>query len=326
MRRTLLVCSVLLSLNASCGGKKATVAPAEKPGTTAEAAKPPPPAVAPPPVDSAKVFFFGHSLVDQDMPMMIGSFAKARGKSWEAHGQLGWGTPLSAHYNWDGKKGKSAPLGFNDENRPPFFVGEGKAQLETGQYDVLVITESNGHTRTDGDETVDYATRLVKLARKARPDIRVFLYANWLDRKEFPDEKAWRLNAITGLKWWESVADRVNAAIDGPDIYVLPVGLMLGRVTLDVFQGKLPGLKVDDLFREKDGVHVNDRGFYFVALIHYAAIFRDSPIGLPVETETEDGPAETLSPDVAKRLQEITWNMLTRYPRTGLPQTSGPAN
>jgi hypothetical protein len=250
---------------------------------------------------------------------MVGSFAKARGKSWVAHGQLGWGTPLVAHYKWDGKFDADAPLGFADENRGrALFVGEGKAQLETGRYDVMVITESNGHTRTEGDETVDYATRLAKLARKKNPSIRIFLYGNWLDRKEFPNEDAWRSQTERDIKWWESVADRVSKEIDGPGLFVIPGGPILARVTREAKQGKLPGLRVDDLFRADDGVHVNDRGFYVIALAHYAAIFRDTPIGLPVETATEDGPAETLSPENAARIQQLVWDMLKAYPRAGL--------
>jgi hypothetical protein len=253
------------------------------------------------------------------MPLMVGSFAKARGKTWIAHGQLGWGTPLVAHYRWDGNFDKDAPLGFADENRGrAFFVGEGKAEIRKGGYDVMVITESNGHTRTEGDETVDYATRLVKLARKANPNMRIFLYSNWLDRKEFPNEDAWRTQTERDIKWWERVADRVNKEIDGPDLFLIPGGPILVRVTREAAEGKLPGVSVNDLFRTDDGVHVNDRGFYVIALAHYAAIFRDSPVGLPVETATEDGPAETLSPENAARIQQIVWEMLKSYPRAGV--------
>jgi hypothetical protein len=197
-------------------------------------------------------------------------------------------------------------------------VGEGKAQLQKGGYDVMVITESNGHTRGDGDETVDYATRLTKLARKANPTVRVYLYSNWLDRKEFPNDDAWRTQTERDIRWWERVADRVNAEIEGPGLYVIPGGPILVRVTREAAQGRLPGLTDNDLFRPDDGVHVNDLGFYVIALAHYAAIFRDSPVGLPVETQTEDGPAETLSPENAARIQEIVWKMIKSYPRAGV--------
>lgn len=271
------------------------------------------------PVESAKVFYFGHSLVDQDMPLMVGSFAKARAKTWLARGQLGWGTPLAEHHDWNGKFDDDAPPGFADENKGrAFFAGEGKAQIKSGKYDVMVITESNGHTRTEGDETVDYATRLSKLARKANPDVRIFLYTNWLDRKLFSSDEAWRTQTDRDITWWERVADRVNAELDGPDLLVIPGGPILVAVTREAAADKLSGVKVNDLFRKGDGVHVNDLGFYVIALAHYAAIFRDSPVGLPVETATEDGPADTFNPEAAARIQQIVWTKLRSYPRSGI--------
>jgi hypothetical protein len=266
-----------------------------------------------------KAFYFGHSLVDQDMPRMVDSFAKARGKVLVSHGQLGWGATLKSHYVWDGRFDEAAPLGFVEENRGrPFFVGEGKAQLRTGRYDVLVLAECKGYTSSDADETVGYATRLAKLAREANPSVRVFLYGNWLDRKTFPDDDSWRSETESKIHWWEGVADRVNAELEGADIFVLPGGPILVRVAHEAALGRLPGLGVDDLFRGDDGIHVSDRGFYVVALMHYAAIFQETPVGLPAETETEDGPAEPLSRENATRIQQLVWDVLTHYPRSGV--------
>ncbi len=274
-------------------------------------------------VRSARVFYFGHSLVDQDMPKMVGSLASARGKTYTSQGQLGWGTQLRDHFEWDGDFG-DAPLGFPEENQGrSFFAGEGKAQLRMmGRYDVLVLTESNGHTRGDGNETVDYATRLIEIARQANPTIRVYLYSNWLDRSEseFGDDDAWRTKTEADIAWWESVADRINARINGPDIFVIPGSVLLSRVTREVAMGRLSGLTVDGLFREGDGVHVNDRGFYVIALAHYAAIFRDTPVGLPAQTETEDGPAEAHTAQNAMRLQQLVWDYIRGYARAGISQ------
>jgi hypothetical protein len=310
MSRAALTTIVLLTTALSCHGRAAMKSSAAQAPRV--------------PISSARVFYFGHSLVGRDLPVMIGSFAKARGKTWMSQGQIGWGTSLRAHYEWDGNFDKNAPNGFaRDSQGRPFFAGEGKAQLQTGRYDAMVITESSGHVRGNGDETVNYATRLVRLARKANPTIRVFLYSNWLDRKDSPTEDAWRAQTESDIKWWERVADRVSEQIEGPDLFVIPGGPILARVTREAAQGKLPGLSVNDFFRDneggvKDTIHLNDRGFYVMALAHYASIMRDSPVGLPVETLTEDGPAETLSPENAARVQGIVWDMLKAYPRAGV--------
>ena len=271
------------------------------------------------PVSKATAFFFGHSLVAQDMPAMVASMAQARGKLLTAHGQLGWGTTLLAHVEWDGLLDKSAPGGFVDDNRPPFFAGEGKTQLATGKYDVLVLTESNGHMRGDGKETVASAERLIRAAFKANHRTRAFLYANWLGRNEAEFKgnlAAWQSTTERDLRWWENVADRVNRALGQPLLHVIPGGPILARVTRAIEQGKLPGMKVDDLFR--DHVHVNDRGFYVIALAHYAAIFRDTPLGLPAQTSTVAGPAEALSENNAALVQAIVWDYLKGYPRAGI--------
>jgi hypothetical protein len=271
------------------------------------------------PVSSASIFFFGHSLVGNDLPAMVCSLAAARGRSCVTHGQLGWGTSLRSHQSWNGKLDKSAPLGFEADNRPPLFIGEGKAQVATGNYDVLVLTESNGHTGGDGKETVASALSLIKRAQQANPALRVFLYANWLDRAEPEFKKSlaqWQAITERDIRWWEDVAQRVNTQLGRPTVRVVPGGPVLAAVTRAIEQGKLPGVSIDDLFR--DTVHVSDRGFYVLALLHYAVIFGDSPHGLPTQTRGEKGPAESFSPANAATIQAIVSEYLAHYPWSGL--------
>jgi len=130
------------------------------------------------------------------------------------------------------------------------------------------------------------------------------------------------------------VADAVGREVGGPPVYVLPGGKVLAEVVRAIMGGKLPGVQVNDLFRKDpkepggiDGVHVNDLGFYVIALAHYTTIFRSSPIGLPVQTDTEDGPAEAFAEPVARKIQQIVHDTLRAYPRAGtaaitLPETS----
>jgi hypothetical protein len=267
-------------------------------------------------VKRANAYFFGHSLVGWDMPNMLVSFASARQQSFSFHGQIGYGTSLKMHVDWDGAE-SSAPFGFaNDSYGHPGFVGEGKAELDTGKYDVVVMTESNGHTATDGSETAAAALALAKRARSKNPSARLFLYANWLSRDEFTDLSAWQKRTLADLPFWEKVADRVNGQLDGEDLHVLPVGQILAKITTDLASGKLSGVSVDDLFR--DDVHVNDLGFYIVAAAHYAAIFQTSPLGLPVPVNGELGPAKSLPSGVANAVQTRVWDELSAYPRSGV--------
>jgi len=267
-------------------------------------------------VQHANAFFFGHSLVGWDMPNMLVSFASARQQSFSFHGQIGYGTSLKMHVDWDGAE-RNAPFGFsNDSYGHAGFVGEGKAELDTGKYDVVVMTESNGHTGTDGSETAAAAFALAQRARSKNPSARLFLYANWLSRNDFADLSAWQKRTLADLPFWEKVADRVNAQLAGEDIHVLPVGQILAKITTDLASGKLSGVSVDDLFR--DDVHVNDLGFYIVAAAHYAAIFQTSPAGLPVQVNGELGPAKQLPRDVASAVQTRVWDELSAYSRSGV--------
>ncbi|MGB3965782.1 MAG: hypothetical protein WBO45_03560 [Planctomycetota bacterium] len=269
------------------------------------------------PVAGAKVFFLGHSLVGPHLPQLVESFAVARGKACEVHGQLGWGTMLRQHWGWDGAMDDAAPPGFQRDNRPPFFLGEAKAQLDTGSYQVLVLTESNGHVRIGVRETVEHATRFVRRARTKNPTLRAYVYTGWLDRKEFDSPAAWRERTRADRAWWERVADGINAAIPGPDVGVIPGGAILAAVSEAVEQGRVPGVARDEeLFA--DSVHLGQLGLYVIALAQYAVIFRDDPTGLPDRTRSESGESAPVPSAVAASLQALVWEHLRSWPRAAI--------
>ncbi len=59
-----------------------------------------------------------------------------------------------------------------------------------------------------------------------------------------------------------------------------------------------------------DDIHPSARGAYFVALVHYATIYRRSPIGLPL--------ANGVSAELGRIMQETAWEVVSRDPRTGV--------
>ena len=62
--------------------------------------------------------------------------------------------------------------------------------------------------------------------------------------------------------------------------------------------------------QEPDDIHPSPHGVYFVTLVHYATIYRRSPIGLPA--------ANGVSRNLARLMQELVWEIVTRDPRTGV--------
>ena len=61
-----------------------------------------------------------------------------------------------------------------------------------------------------------------------------------------------------------------------------------------------------------DDVHASQLGVYFTSLVHYAVVYRRSPIGLPAV----NGASESL----ARIMQEVVWEVVTSDPRSGVLQ------
>jgi hypothetical protein len=69
---------------------------------------------------------------------------------------------------------------------------------------------------------------------------------------------------------------------------------------------------VDALF--VDDIHLSDAGNYFVACVHFAALYRRSPEGLSgALTDAWGAPYEPLQDDTARALQRIAWETFDAY-------------
>jgi hypothetical protein len=284
----------------------------------------------------ANVFFFGHSLVGHDLPQMIGSFARARGKSYGVHGQVGFGTPLMSHWRWQGSFDSGfVPPGFRDELPGSLlFDVDGHKALESGAYDVVVLTETNGFaegspgnwsTRCDpssdfGGCTIDNVANLVRLARQHNASVRVLLYASWKNIEELGGVDKWLADVEATAGWWDYTAQQVDAklageGVNGSAIVVVPAAKILARIVREADAGQLAAYGVanrEPLFR--DPVHLNPLGFYIIALAHYAMIFGDSPIGLPSKVDIVSDDKKTLvagglelEPKLAAHFQQVVF-------------------
>ena len=88
--------------------------------------------------------------------------------------------------------------------------------------------------------------------------------------------------------------------------------------------GEVPGLTSRaDLFGRDgagpDMIHLSDLGHYVVALTHYAVLTGESPLGLPDALVRADGePAQAPGPEAARIMQEVVWQVVSRYAPTGV--------
>ena len=270
------------------------------------------------PAEGLSVYHLGHSLVGRDMPAMLEQLTQAAGfKGHEYASQLGWGASLNQHRTSD------VP-GFAEENASPAFRPVAEA-LASGDYDAVVLTEMV--ELRDAVRDHDSAAALAHWARAARKGnrhVRVYLYETW---HRLDDPAGWLARLDTDLaRLWEGRLARPAMAMDGAGtIHIIPAGQALAAVVRAIEAGQVPGLAHrEDLFaRADDGtvdpIHLNDRGLYIIALVHFATLYHRSPEGLPHRLHRADGTLADALPDQAVgRIQSLVWQTVRGYAPSGV--------
>ena len=259
------------------------------------------------------VYHLGHSLVGRDMPAMLAQLA---GHDYAL--QLGWGTALREHF-----EGRQAINGFDKENATPKYRDAHEA-LKSGDYAAFVMTEMvNLRDAILYKDSATFARKWAEEAVAGRPDIEIFLYETW---HSLDGEEDWlkRLPGDLDGLWSQVLWPAARGA--GRPVWVIPAGQVMARLVTEAeANGGIAELKSrEDLFAmtedgKRDQIHPNDLGIYLVALTHYAVIYGKSPVGLPHELLKADGsPAVAPSAELARRMQEIVWEVVTSQPLTGL--------
>jgi len=272
-----------------------------------------------PPQGPLNVFHLGHSLVGRDMPVMLQQLA---GAGHQHASQLGWGTTLKAHWG-------DAPInGFDTENAHPTYRAAGVA-ADSGEYDAFIVTEMvEIRDAIKYFDSWDYLGRWARRVWQGNKATRVYLYETW---HPIDSPEGWLKRLDLDLsRYWETDILRRTLATEGTDraIYVIPAGQVMARFVREIEKlGGVDGLAgKEDLFAhnekgERDMIHINDIGAYLVALTHYAVLYHRDPTGLPFELRRADGSSATAPGAATARLmQEVVWQVVTSYPKTGLPQ------
>ena len=261
--------------------------------------------------DAASVLMVGHSLVNFDMPTMLAALAEDAGKQHQRGEQIINGAPL--RWNWDHSH-EAQGL-------------DARVELPTGNWNVLVLTEAVpllNHLIWSG--TYEYAGNFHQLALGGNPGTRTFIYETWhcIDSGSpkgcpWDDESHidWRTRLDRDLPRWQGIADHLNVAYpDVASVELIPAGQALALLDdrLHAQAGVVPGIgHVFDLFA--DDIHLTDAGNYFVALVMFATIYRQSPEGLTHAISNEWGqPYDLPSAEAAAALQTIAWDVVR--PRT----------
>ncbi|RQP06522.1 MAG: hypothetical protein D1H97_07585 [Paracoccus sp. BP8] len=263
-----------------------------------------------------RVYHLGHSLVGRDMPAMLAQLA---GQGHDYALQLGWGTALREHF-----QGPDAINGYEQENATPRHREVHEA-LQSGDYDAFVMTEMvRLQDAIQYKESRLYAGKWAAEAAAANSEAQIFLYESWHALDDQPDWLS-RLPDDLETMWKPALLWPAARAADRP-VWLIPVGQVMARLVAEA-EGKGGIAEMtsrEDLFaRNPDGsldsIHPNDLGAYLVALTHYAVLYGKSPVGLPHQLLRADGnPAEAPSPELARRMQELVWEVVSAEPLTGL--------
>jgi hypothetical protein len=224
-----------------------------------------------------------------------------------------------------------SPMWWRWENPP--CCGAPDARHDIGDWELLSITEGvplfyegGGTQDWYQDAIISQREHLSMFANNAWENgndgngAPTLLWTTWtnIDDSDGP----WRPMLDIQGQEWENMQDYANDNLlpGSPPVYIIPGHKMMARLYDDIQDGLVPDITdISDFF--SDNIHTNELGAYAIAMIHYACIFNTSPIGLP-NNLLPGAPSGTPipSPELATYLQNMIWEEVTSYPRTGIYQ------
>ncbi len=268
------------------------------------------------------VYHIGHSLVNGNMPLMFEQLATDAGKihSFGRHTSTGSGS-VSLRDRW------------NNPFSPGNIVIDGGTtlygnEIPTGNYNVFVMTEEAPLNDPVATDTTRYALLFHNYSRLYNSSTQVYMYQTWY-RWNYTVSQSSDTSVFRGLTAlyranWELVVDQVNAnpSRQGAPMLLIPGGNAMIRLTEEAEAGNIPGLTdIGQVFRN-DGtgyrIHMNDWGNYFIALVHYATIYRQSPEGLTNTVVNYNGDTVTVPSLIATEMQRIAWEVVSSDPYSGV--------
>lgn len=269
------------------------------------------------------VLMVGHSLFGTDGPDMLQGALRAGTGDGTVQSQIINGAPLK--YNWEQSAGAEGV--------------DARSVLPEGGTTHLILTEAiplENHVKWS-DSGV-YALAFAGLAISANPQARVYVQETWHSLKSGTgqaieyDEKAdipWRERLGQDLPVWEQIVAEVAAGnrSDEAQVALIPAGQAMGRLYDEIAAGRIEGLdSIEALF--SDDIHLSAMGHYFVAMVQYAVLTGQSPVGLPSDFASRWGQSfDTPQADLARTLQRVAWEAVQAYEGVAVsPVPAAPAH
>jgi hypothetical protein len=267
----------------------------------------------------ARVFFSGHSLLDNPLPDWVELIATSRGQTLGWEEQIVLGSPIRVRTKGNdpelpefagyrlGKRKNGGQLDVLAELASPTELAAGET------YERLVITERNDLLGTiQWEDTAGYLRHFHDRLVEKNAQAGTLLYQCWPDIDK-AEAEAWLAYVERELFVWECVAERVNQTLAGEGrhdrVGIVPGGLALAGLVKRALAGEVPGIdgtraqRLDTIFG--DEVHLEPVGVYLLAAVHYAALFGASPVGAA-------GPP-SVSAAALPVLQQLAWDTVSNY-------------
>jgi len=256
------------------------------------------------------IFWSGHSLLAPPIPDFLEAISNGFGvrMDWNLHMMAGAsleartrGRPPELN-GWPGYRQGDNRAGQNMDVIAEF---RNPQTLESGRYDVLVITEVHDFLYwLLQNDTVRLLRHYHERFIEGNAAGQTFFYQAWLDYLDKDNPQSWMAYERAAAPIWQCIATRVNTSLSAEgradQLKFLPASLALvelvDRATSDT---GLPGITADTtaatmdrIFRDK--VHLSELGSYYIALVSYAFIYGKSPAGAWVPAGIDEVQAASL--------------------------------
>lgn len=255
-----------------------------------------------------RVFTTAHSF-HAFVPRILAELAKSADK--KDHKQVGisalGGSQVIRHWNLPDERNKA------------------KQALRTGEVDVL--TMSPIFLPDAGIEN------FTALALKHNPKVHIALQEFWLPfdtydpklkkRPKKVDHNALNAEQLRKLHapYFESMDKHVkalNTKFGKQVIYVVPVGQAVNALREKIIAGMAPTLKEqEDLFKDAIG-HPHPPLRVLVSYCHFAVIYRQSPVGLPLPRILDQRKNRDQLMKLNRLLQQLAWEAVIAHPLSGV--------
>lgn len=269
--------------------------------------------------DTTGIYMIGHSLVNAwqgpdinvnaEIPRMVKALAEDEGSFFVHQAkQSPPGSPLKSNFN--------TPSGNTPWN----------SSAQSGKYDFLLLTEAlelRGNIKWNNSQ--HYSSEFHKEFAKYNPKVETLLYQTWhcvslINCTYSETGNDFNSEIDSYLPDWENWADSTARLLGKDEIRIAPAGLAFKRLNDSLLAGKIPGhTQLTDFFT--DNIHHNQAGGYLISATIYATLFKKSPLGLTRSIDANEWGTKfqwEVSDAVMIKLQEIAWETVCNYPRSGV--------